>query len=123
VWKEGEADVPDAESVEKATVVGETPIEVADVFSALRDVYDPEIPVNILDLGLIYDLTITGTTIDVTMTLTAIGCPVAGEVMAEIEDKVSAVPNVEKCNVTLTFEPPWTPERMTDDAKWELGIA
>ncbi len=120
---EGEADVPDAESVEKATVVGETPIAVADVFSALRDVYDPEIPVNILDLGLIYDLTIRGTTIDVTMTLTAIGCPVAGEVMAEIEDKVGAVPNVEKCNVTLTFEPPWTPDRMTDDAKWELGIA
>jgi metal-sulfur cluster biosynthetic enzyme len=115
--------VPDAESVEKATIVGETPIEVADVFNALREVYDPEIPVNILDLGLIYDLTITGTTVDVTMTLTAIGCPVAGEVMAEIEEKVGAAPNVAKCNVTLTFEPPWTPDRMTDDAKWELGIA
>jgi FeS assembly SUF system protein len=93
-----------------------------DVIEVLRQCYDPEIPVNIVDLGLIYDLTIQGTAVDVTMTLTAIGCPVAGEVMAEVESKVSGVPNVEKCNVTLTFEPPWTPERMTDDAKWELGI-
>jgi FeS assembly SUF system protein len=114
--------MPDAESVQKANIVGETPIDTGAVFDALRECYDPEIPVNIVDLGLIYDLTIKDTTVDVTMTLTAIGCPVAGEVMAEVEGRVSAVPNVEKCNVTLTFEPPWTPDRMTEDAKWELGI-
>lgn len=112
----------DTESVEKANIIGETPIDVDAVFAALRECYDPEIPVNIVDLGLIYDLTIRESTVDVTMTLTAIGCPVAGEVMAEVEEKVSAVPNVEKCNVTLTFEPPWTPEKMTEDARWELGI-
>ncbi len=114
--------MPDAESVEKANIIGETPIDVAAVYDALRECYDPEIPVNVVDLGLIYDLTIKDTTVDVTMTLTAIGCPVAGEVMAEVESRVTAVPNVEKCNVTLTFEPPWTPDRMTEDAKWELGI-
>jgi metal-sulfur cluster biosynthetic enzyme len=122
VWKEREANVSSAESVEKANIVGETPIEVAEVFAALREVYDPEIPVNILDLGLIFDLTISGTTVDVTMTLTAIGCPVAGEVMADVESRVGAAPNVEKCTVTLTFEPQWTPDRMTEDARWELGI-
>jgi metal-sulfur cluster biosynthetic enzyme len=111
-----------SDEVEKATIVGETAIDVSEVYAALRECYDPEIPVNIVDLGLVYNLTIKGGEVDVTMTLTAIGCPVAGEVMAEVEGKVSAVPNVEKCNVTLTFEPPWTPERMTEDARWELGI-
>ena len=61
--------------------------------------------------------------VSVTMTLTAIGCPVAGEVMADVESRVMSVPNVEKCNVTLTFDPPWTTDRMTEDAKWELGIS
>src|SRR5215510_13769191 len=99
-----------SEDTDKAEIVGETDIDVAKIYEALRECYDPEIPVNIVDLGLIYDLVIKGTTVDVTMTLTAIGCPVAGEVMAEVESKVSAVPSVEKCNVTLTFDPPWTPE-------------
>jgi metal-sulfur cluster biosynthetic enzyme len=56
------------------------------------------------------------------MSLTAIGCPVAGEVMAEVEGWVREVEGVEQCNVTLTFDPPWTPDRMSEDAKWELGI-
>jgi metal-sulfur cluster biosynthetic enzyme len=111
-----------SDEVEKATIVGETAITVGEVYAALRECYDPEIPVNIVDLGLVYDLTITGGEVAITMTLTAIGCPVAGEVMAEVEEKVTAVPHVEKCSVTLTFEPPWTPERMTEDARWELGI-
>jgi FeS assembly SUF system protein len=111
------------EETDRANIVGETAIDVAEVFAAMREVYDPEIPVNIVDLGLIYDLTITGGVVDVTMTLTAIGCPVAGEVMADVENRVTSVPNVEKCNVTLTFDPPWTTDRMTEDAKWELGIS
>jgi FeS assembly SUF system protein len=118
--EEGESEL--ADEVEKATIIGETPIEVTQVYEALRECYDPEIPVNIVDLGLVYDLVINGTRVDVTMTLTAIGCPVAGEVMADVESKVSAVAGVEKCNVTLTFDPPWTPEKMTEDARWELGI-
>lgn len=114
--------VESIESVERAKIIGETPVDAEAVFAALRECYDPEIPVNIVDLGLIYGLTIQDTTVDVTMTLTAIGCPVAGEVMSEVEQQVTAVPNVEKCNVTLTFEPPWSPERMTEDARWELGL-
>ncbi len=111
-----------AGEVEKAEIIGETSIDVAEVYAALRECYDPEIPVNIVDLGLIYNLEIKGSSVDVTMTLTAIGCPVAGEVMAEVEGRVRDVPGVENCVVTLTFDPPWTPDRMTEDAKWELGI-
>lgn len=103
-------------------VVGETPIAVDDVFNALRECYDPEIPVNVVDLGLIYNLKIEGAAVDVLMTLTAIGCPVGPEVMAEVEGRVKEVAGVESCNVTLTYDPPWSPERMTEDARWELGI-
>lgn len=110
------------EEIEKAEIVGETNIDVSAVFTALRECYDPEIPVNIVDLGLIYNLRVEGDKVDVTMTLTAIGCPVAPEVMAEVQQRVSEVPNVEGCTVNLTFDPPWTPERMTEDARWELGI-
>jgi metal-sulfur cluster biosynthetic enzyme len=110
------------EDIEKAEIVGETSIDPHAVYDALRECYDPEIPVNIVDLGLIYHLKIAGSQVDITMTLTAIGCPVAGEVMAEVEGRVLEVAGVERCLVTLTFEPPWTPDRMTEDAKWELGI-
>lgn len=103
-------------------IIGETTIDKDEVYAALRECYDPEIPVNIVDLGLLYALKIEGPTVDVTMTLTSIGCPVGPEVMAEVEARVLEVPAVEACNVTLTFDPPWTPDRMTEDAKWELGI-
>jgi FeS assembly SUF system protein len=111
-----------ADDIEQAEIVGETSIDPHAIYDALRECYDPEIPVNIVDLGLVYHLRIEGDKVDVTMTLTAIGCPVAGEVMAEVEGRVREVEGVERCEVTLTFEPPWTPERMTEDAKWELGI-
>jgi metal-sulfur cluster biosynthetic enzyme len=103
-------------------IVGETPIDVEAVYEAMRECYDPEIPVNIVDLGLIYHLKIEGTSIDVTMTLTAIGCPVGPEVMGDVEDHIREVPGVERVTVTLTYDPPWTPERMTEDARWELGM-
>jgi len=103
-------------------IIGDTSIDTEEVYAALRECYDPEIPVNIVDLGLIYALKIEGSTVDITMTLTAIGCPVGPEVMADVESKVLDVPGVEKCDVTLTFEPPWTPDKMTEDARWELGI-
>ena len=103
-------------------VEGETSIAVEEVFAALRECYDPEIPVNIVDLGLIYDVKLDKSSVDILMTLTSIGCPVGPEVMSEVEGRVRDVPNVEACNVTLTYDPPWTPERMTEDARWELGI-
>jgi len=110
------------ETQTEVEVVGETTISQDDVFAALRECYDPEIPVNVVDLGLVYNLKIEGGAVSVTMTLTAIGCPVAPEVMAEVETRIKEVEHVESCDVTLTFDPPWTPERMTEDARWELGI-
>ena len=109
-------------NAEGAEIVGATDIDANEVYAALRECYDPEIPVNIVDLGLVYHLKIEGTRVSVTMSLTSIGCPVGPEVMAEVEGRVKDVPGVETCDVTLTFDPPWTPDRMTEDAKWELGI-
>ena len=93
------------------------------IYAALRECYDPEIPVNIVDLGLVYGLQITDDRVEVTMTLTSIGCPVAPEVMAEVAERVKEVPGVNECHVELTFDPPWSVDRMSEDAKWELGIA
>ena len=103
-------------------IVGDPAINVDDVLAAMREFYDPEIPVNIVDLGLIYNLRIEGSTVEITMTLTAIGCPVGPEVMGDVESHVKGVPGVESCTVNLTYDPPWTPDRMTEDARWELGI-
>ena len=111
-----------ADEVEKYEVVGETTIEPAQIFEQLRECYDPEIPVNIVDLGLVYNVRIEGSAVDILMTLPAIGCTVAPEVMADVEDHARQVAGVERVNVTLTFDPPWTPEKMTEDARWELGI-
>ncbi|EFH86878.1 metal-sulfur cluster assembly factor [Ktedonobacter racemifer] len=99
-------------------------INEAEVMDALRECYDPEIPVNIVDLGLVYGIDIQeeDASVNVTMTLTAIGCPMAGEVIEEVESRVKQVENVQNCKVDLTFDPPWSPERMTEDAKWELGM-
>lgn len=99
-------------------------INEAEVMDALRECYDPEIPVNIVDLGLVYGIDIQeeDANVNVTMTLTAIGCPMAGEVIEEVESRVKQVENVQNCKVDLTFDPPWSPERMTEDAKWELGM-
>jgi metal-sulfur cluster biosynthetic enzyme len=102
-----------SEEVEKYEIVGETPIEPAQIFEQLRDVYDPEIPVNIVDLGLVYNVRLEENSVDVLMT---------PEVMADVEDHLRQVAGVELVNVTLTFDPPWTPEKMTEDARWELGI-
>ncbi len=92
------------------------------VYEELRECYDPEIPVNIVDLGLVYEVNIQPRRVDVKMTLTAMGCPMAGEVMAEVRDHLLQLPGVEEAGVELVYDPPWTPERMTEDARWELGM-
>ena len=99
-------------------------INEAEVMDALRECYDPEIPVNIVDLGLVYNVDINNETgmVDVTMTLTALGCPMAGEVISEVEMRVGEVENVQACKVEMTFDPPWSPDKMTEDARWELGM-
>jgi FeS assembly SUF system protein len=94
-----------------------------DVIDALRTVHDPEIPVNIYELGLIYRLDI-GERGDVAieMSLTAPGCPVAGEMPGQVADAVAAVEGVGEVEVRLVWEPAWTPERMSEDARLALGI-
>lgn len=93
------------------------------VVEACRSVYDPEIPVNIYDLGLIYTIAITDeNAIDVTMTLTAPGCPVAGEMPGWVADAIEPLAGVKQVDVQLTFEPPWGMEMMSDEARLELGF-
>lgn len=97
----------------------------------LRDIYDPEIPVNIVDLGLVYDIQIkpveTGRALSqsdvwITMTLTAPACPVAGEIVREVQDRVAAIEGVHEAFVQMTFDPPWNKEMMSEEAKLELGF-
>ena len=93
------------------------------VIDALKDIFDPEIPVNIYDLGLIYGVEVTaeGQAV-VTMTLTTPHCPVAESMPAEVEMRVAAVPGIAFADVNLVWDPPWDPQKMTDDAKLELGM-
>ena len=94
-----------------------------DVIAAIRTVFDPEIPVNVYDLGLIYRLDVSNPDlIDIDMTLTAPGCPVAGEMPIWVENAVSAVPGVSGTTVKIVFDPPWDASRMSDEAKLAVGM-
>ncbi len=93
------------------------------VIEALKDIYDPEIPVNIYDLGLIYDVEITPDShAMIKMTLTTPHCPVAESMPGEVELRVGSVPGVGHAEVELVWDPPWDPQRMSDEAKLELGM-
>lgn len=95
----------------------------AKIDAALSTVYDPEIPVNIVELGLVYKVDIKeGNNIEITMTLTAPACPVAGEIIFDVESKVKAIESVNDVHVHLTFDPPWNREMMSEEAKLELGF-
>lgn len=93
------------------------------VVSACRTVFDPEIPVNIFDLGLVYTVDISPeNAVDIYMTLTAPGCPVAGEMPGWVEAAVEPVAGVKEVRVQMTFDPPWGMEMMSDEARLELGF-
>ncbi|HEX8523775.1 MAG TPA: DUF59 domain-containing protein [Tepidisphaeraceae bacterium] len=94
------------------------------VIEAIQQVYDPEIPVNIYDLGLIYGVDVNPETraVKVTMTLTAPGCPVAGSLVAEVERRVENIDEVPSATVELTFDPPWDRSMMSEAAQLELGL-
>lgn len=92
------------------------------VVRVLNTIHDPEIPVNIYELGLVYDVDVAQDgEVNITMTLTTPNCPVAGSMPAEVETKVGAIEGVTKAHVNLVWEPTWTPERMSEAAKLELG--
>ena len=93
------------------------------IIDAIRTVYDPEIPVNLYDLGLIYRLDIgEDGVVDVEMTLTAPGCPVAGEMPLQVQAAVETVEGVREARVDLVFDPPWDPSRMSEDARLALDM-
>ena len=103
-------------------VAPDATLKPEEVIEVLRECYDPEIPVNIVDLGLIYDINIKPERVDVKMTLTALGCPMAGEVMSDVRDHLLTLAGVKDAGVDIVYEPVWTPERMSEEARWELGM-
>ena len=88
----------------------------------MKGVYDPEIPVNIVDLGLIYEANIEEGNVNVLMTLTSPGCSVGPHIAQQVEWAISELPGIENVNVEMTFDPPWNPEMISAEAKQELGI-
>ncbi len=105
---------PSEEEIERITV---------DVVNQLKTVYDPEIPVDIYELGLIYKVELEDDrTLKVDMTLTAPGCPVAGEMPLWVQDACAVVAGVRRVEVAMTFDPPWTMDRMSDEARLELNM-
>ncbi|RLE78693.1 MAG: aromatic ring hydroxylase [Thermoprotei archaeon] len=94
-----------------------------DVIKALKKVYDPEIPVNIVDLGLIYGIEIKDNSVNIKMTMTAPGCPLGFLLVDMVKEAVKEeIPSVKEINVKLVWDPPWTPERMSEEAKRLLGF-
>ena len=117
--------VPEGTCVRAGEKLGEGAEKASDdlIIEALRTVHDPEIPVNIYDLGLIYETErLDDGDVKVVMTLTAPACPVAGEMPGDVAAAVSGVPGVGEVEVTLTWEPPWTPDRMSDEARLILDM-
>jgi FeS assembly SUF system protein len=94
-----------------------------EVVAACRTVFDPEIPVNIYDLGLVYTIEINDQSdVEIAMSLTAPGCPVAGEMPGWVENAVGSVPGVGEVRVRIVFDPPWTQDRMSEEARYALGL-
>ena len=116
------AEAPKSEVLTAEDVAALQPL-YADVILALKQVYDPEIPVNIYDLGLIYELNIDkDRKVSLVMTFTAPNCPMADEVMHEVEDSVKRVPGVTGCSIELTFEPVWDRSMLSEEARVDLGL-
>ena len=93
-----------------------------EVLEALQDVYDPEIPINVVDLGLIYDVDVDDGIVEVRMTLTFAGCGMGPYIAQQAEWRIAEMNGVEDVNVELTFDPPWTPDMITEDGKKLLGL-
>lgn len=98
-----------------------------DVFSALKQCYDPEIPVNIVDLGLIYgvrleDVAENAQDVAIDMTLTAQGCPAHVQISEQVKSRLESLPGIRNATVNIIWSPPWTPERLSPDARKQLGI-
>ena len=97
-------------------------ISEANVYEAMRQVFDPEIPVSVVDLGLIYDVKIIDDWVGVKMTLTTPGCGMGGAIANQVREKVLGVEGVHECDVRIVWDPQWNPSMMSDDAKKKLGV-
>ena len=93
-----------------------------DVLEVLRQVEDPELGMDIVDLGLLYDVEVEGSKVKVTYSLTSMGCPAGPLIAGDIDRAAREVPGVEDVDLELTFDPPWTPDRMSEDAQFILGF-
>ncbi len=94
-----------------------------EIINVLKQIYDPEIPVNIYDLGLIYELDADEEdNVKIKMTLTAPNCPMADDILRDVRDQVEAVPGVKSLDLKLTFDPPWDESNLTEEARLELGL-
>jgi FeS assembly SUF system protein len=123
--KSAAADAPAAPAPVPGSSIPPEELEqlTADIVAALKTVYDPEIPADIYELGLIYKIDVDDArNVAVEMTLTAPGCPVAGEMPTWVENAVAGVAGVGQVSVKLTFDPPWDKDRMSDEAKLALGM-
>ena len=98
-------------------------LEKEEIYAVLKTIPDPELGLSLVDLGLIYDVTISEGNVEVTMTLTTIGCPLFSLIAEPIKQKVGELEGVKDVTVELTFDPPWAPEKMSEDAKIQLGFA
>ena len=93
-----------------------------EVYEALRDVYDPEIPINVVDLGLIYDVKVEDANVDIKMTLTFAGCGMGPYIAQQAEWRLAEIENIDDINVEMVFDPPWTPDMITEEGKKLLGL-
>jgi metal-sulfur cluster biosynthetic enzyme len=93
-----------------------------EVYEALRDVYDPEIPINVVDLGLIYDVKVEDANVDIKMTLTFAGCGMGPYIAQQAEWRLAELENIDDINVEMVFDPPWTPDMITEEGKKLLGL-
>ncbi len=97
-------------------------VTMDEVYEALREVYDPEIPINVVDLGLIYDVKVDEGNVDVKMTLTFAGCGMGPYIAQQAEWRLAELEGVDDINVELVFDPPWTPDQITEEGKKLLGL-
>jgi metal-sulfur cluster biosynthetic enzyme len=93
-----------------------------EVMDALRGVKDPEIGVNVVDMGLIYEVKVSGSSVKIKMTFTSMFCPLAGVMEADVRGTLGKLKGVKKVDVDIVFDPPWSPERMSDEARLEIGL-
>jgi len=97
-------------------------VTMEDIMKALKECYDPEIPVNVWDLGLIYDVAVDDDKVHVKMTLTAPGCPMHSFISQEVKEKLQTVSGVKEATVEVVWDPPWSPDKMSPEAKAQLGM-